>query len=59
MKAGNATNQRLRDLLRGWLEQLAADAARQHGPESAQFAAITYMQANLDDAALSNLRLAD
>jgi hypothetical protein len=55
----SATNQNLKDLLRTWLEELADDAAEKHGIDSAQFAAIIHVQANLSDAVLSKLRLAD
>jgi hypothetical protein len=59
MKAATVTNQTLKELLRTWLEELADDAAEKHGIDSAQFAAIIQLQANLDDAVLSKLRLAD
>ena len=59
MRAGTASNEDLKDLLGTWLAQLADDIARKHGLESAQFEAITHVQANLDDTVLSNLRLSD
>jgi hypothetical protein len=57
--AGTETNQNVKDLLCGWLAQLADDAAERHGINSQQFMTIAHMQANLDDVTLSNLRLAD
>jgi hypothetical protein len=59
MKAATVTNQNLKELLVAWLEELAEDAAEKHGIHSTQFVAITHLQANLDDAVLSKLRLAD
>lgn len=59
MKAVTASKQNLKDLLATWLAQLADEAARRHGTDSAQFEAIAQLQANLDDAVLKDLRLSD
>ena len=51
--------QELEALLRGWLSELAEEAAAKHGPHSEQVIAINEVRARIDDAVLPKLRLSE
>jgi hypothetical protein len=51
--------QELEVLLRGWLSELAEEAAAKHGLHSEQLIAINEVLARIDDAVLTRLRLSE